>query len=597
MKKPSEQVMTFPANDTDKPGCRMVAEALMAYGVKHVVVSPGSRNAPLIMAVVRRDMQVHPVIDERSAAFVALGMATALAEPVALICTSGTALLNYAPAVAEAFYRHVPLIVVSADRPEAWIDQNDSQTIRQPGALANIVRSMATVRGEMSDADERWMANRKLNDILTAALTAPRGPVHINVPLSMPLTNVTASAPEPLFRKIGVLAPDGRLATDEARRLAALCSGRRVLVVAAQSAPDSRINGAMAAMAALPGVAVIAEPLSNVRVRGVMGECDALLSAPLSDEEVERLNPDILIAFGGAPVSAALKQFVRRLHPAEGWYVGRTDAAIDTYRSLTMRVEIEPPLFFPRFSASMRYLGSKAAKVEGGESYADLWRRFAAMRLQPLGKLADRLTAEGCWCAPLAVREIIDGMRGRAAGINLQLGNGMSVRYAQAFGAEAFHRVDGNRGVSGIDGSVSTAVGASAVSSLPTLLIVGDMSMQYDLGALASTLIGGRLSMVVLNNGGGGIFHFVKTTRSLPERDDYFTGNVRLPLREIAGAYGFRYMRADSFDSLAEGVRELCRPEQAEGAPLILEVVTDGSADAAVFSQLIGSESFADTKS
>lgn len=561
--------------DTAKSGCRMVAEALAAFGVRHVVTSPGSRNAPLIMAVSRRDaFRVHSVVDERSAAFVGLGMAAATGEPVALICTSGTALLNYAPAVAEAYYRHVPLIVVSADRPEEWIDQNDSQTIRQPGALANIVKASAVVPGELLDDDAVWMANRQLNDMLHTALCAPCGPVHVNVPLSMPLTSEAPFDDVPLFSKIELIGPDSRVSTELARRMAAEASGRRVLVVASQCMPDDKVNKAMATLAALPDVAVLAEGVANISVPGVIPVCDSLFSG-IDEEDESRFAPDLLICFGGAPVSDGLKRFLRRTHPQECWRVGIDSCTIDTYRSITRRIDIEPRDFFPRFSASMKFLVGKNSRKG---SFAHEWAFLRQENIQY--GLEQKLP----WCGYAAVKEIISTMAPVASKWDLQLGNGMSVRYALAADAGAFHRIDSNRGVSGIDGSVSTAVGASVLSKLPTLLIVGDMSMQYDIGALASTLISPSLAIVVMSNGGGGIFDYVATTRSLPELSKYFRGEIRLPLGRIAEAYGFEYHRAADFSELADGMAAIARNGREK--PLILEVITDSVADASVFTKI-----------
>lgn len=561
--------------DTAKSGCRMVAEALGAFGVRHVVTSPGSRNAPLIMAVSRRDaFRVHSVVDERSAAFIGLGIAVATGEPVALICTSGTALLNYAPAVAEAYYRRVPLIVVSADRPEEWIDQNDSQTIRQPGALANIVKTCVAVPGELRDEDAVWMANRQLNDAVHTALCAPRGPVHINVPLSMPLTSEAPFDDVPLFSKIELMGPDSRVSTELARRMAAEASGRRVLVVASQCMPDDKVNRAMATLASLPDVAVLTEDLSNLSVLGVIAVSDAHLSG-LNEENESRFVPDILIYFGGAPVSDGLKRFLRRVHPRECWRIGIDPCTIDTYRCITRRIDIEPRDFFPRFSASMKFLASKSG-TKG--SFADGWSSLKQENIQY------GLERKLPWCGYAAVKEIISAMAPVASKWNLQLGNGMTVRYALAADAVAFHRIDCNRGVSGIDGSVSTAVGASALSKLPTLLIVGDMSMQYDIGALASSLISPSLAIVVIGNGGGGIFDYVATTRSLPELSKYFRGEIRLPLGRIAEAYGFEYHRAADFSELADGMAAIARNGREK--PLILEVITDSVADASVFTKI-----------
>nr|WP_301196730.1 thiamine pyrophosphate-binding protein [uncultured Duncaniella sp.] len=217
---------------TDKQSCNILADLLVAHGVRHVVLSPGSRNAPLVLALSRReDLQTDVVIDERSAAFIALGMSIQSGEPVAIVCTSGSALLNYAPAVAEAFYRCAPLIVISADRPEEWIDQDDSQTIWQQNALAPYVKRSCDIPAHTDFPNGKWVCNRLINDLLLEAVNGRRGPVHINIRLDAPL-NKLADYTENASRVIRMVSPSVELPTAEARKIGeSIASPRKVLII------------------------------------------------------------------------------------------------------------------------------------------------------------------------------------------------------------------------------------------------------------------------------------------------------------------------------------------------------------------------------
>jgi len=548
--------------NTDKWGCRQTADALHAFGIARVVTSPGSRNTPLLMAVNRHpSLTVYSVIDERSAAFMALGMAIVSGVPTALICTSGSALLDYAPAVAEAFYRRIPLIVISADRPAEWIDQNDSQTIRQPGALANVVKATYSFKAEASTETERWFVNRTLNDALITATSGCRGPVHINIGVSDPLSTETDISEGP-FRKIDYMDLPPYIPNETARSLGSELCGKKVLVAAGFNAPSSKLNKAMSILAGLPNVAVIAEGLANIHAEGIHTAPDRFIAAADS-AAIDALRPDVLITFGGALVSAPLKRFLRALSPAQNWHVDKSHLTIDCYMSLTRRVDITPEGFFPKLATSLEHLTRTG---ENTGTYAGLWRTVA-------GNKTDSIVPDG-WNGMYATAEILQRI---PRGWNLQLSNGMSVRYALANDLRRFHRVDCNRGVSGIDGSVSTAVGASTAYDRPTLLITGDMSMQYDMGALASEYAGHNLKIAVLNNGGGGIFRFIRTTAHLPEMPTLMNGNVQLPLARLAEAFGFGYLSAVNAAQLDTALKEFVRPARR---PVILEIFTDGNADA-----------------
>ena len=556
----------------DKPAALMLAQALAAYEITDVFVSPGSRNAPLIAALSRMPgLKVSAIVDERSAAFIAMGNALVSGKPAVLVCTSGSALLNYAPAVAEAFYRKVPLIVVSADRPPQWIGQDDGQTIRQPGALANVVKGSFNLRGEFLHRDDLWNCNRLLNEALQLATSGRLGPVHINVSLDEPLFSDSDSE-APAFRKVELVAPAPVVENEMARELAKIAIDRNVLIVGGFNAPSNRLSRAISRLAALPSVVVAADALTNLRGAVQMVNVNRVTRSKFLRKR-EKSHPDLLITFGGSLISRDFKEYLRDMPFAEHWHIGENDSLIDSYFSLTRRVEIAPEGFFPRFAGAMEHFhrvncgipraGRNPAAAGEASLYKSLWYEAD----YDAEEIAAPNRQDG-FDEKAAIFKILKALPKQW---NLQLSNGLTPRYALlAPGASAFHRCDCNRGVSGIDGSVSTALGASLPFSGTTVLITGDMSMQYDIAALSSALLSPRLKIVVINNGGGGIFRKISATRSLIETEQYLTGDIRLPLKELAAGYGLEYFRADSPAALSQALTGFVGEQRR---PAILEVV------------------------
>lgn len=549
-----------------KDACLMLCDLLALYGVRKAVLSPGSRNAPLIIAMERSgDFDTHIVIDEREAAFAALGMSVASQQPVALVCTSGSALLNYAPAVAEACYRRTPLIVISADRPAEWIDQDDSQTIRQPDALANFVRASVDVsESTYAGPDGPWWLNRRLNDVLSAATGRIKGPVHINMQLAEPLTAMTdESTPRVRGTKIDLALPVGdglphKLA-DTYRR------SPKVLAIIGFMDPDPQF-GEYVNRLADTGCVVLKEAQSNIDGRSefVSGTIDATLREirGCEDEYV----PDLVITMGGALLSRHIKAFLRR-HAGRTtiWSVGHHDHAVDCFRGLDTRVEMDPREFVKAVLA----LDSQKPL-----SYAQAWRKASD---------ASRRTAAFASAAPWsdfkAVYELIEA----SPRLHLQVSNGTAIRYVQLFsGYERFASVHCNRGVSGIDGCTSTAVGFSAVRKRPTLFLSGDMSAAYDIGALALPMITPRFKMAVLNNGGGGIFRFIPSTRNLPELERCFAASPRLPLADLARAYGFRYFEAADEKTFKDLLPDFFAESER---PALLNIITPADISAQILTE------------
>lgn len=555
--------------DTDRRFCSMLFDVLEAKGVKDVVCSPGSRNAPLLIAcAARENFRKHIAIDERSGAFMALGLSSVSQSPVALVCTSGTALLNYAPAVAEAFYQNVPLIVISADRPLQWIDQDDSQTLRQFEAFSNFVKGSYELPSWGNDDPELlWYTNRIANDAMIVALSGRKGPVHINVRLGEPLgRKIETERKSP--RIIEMLSSDGIINREILKKLARTLSVSKVLFVAGYMPPDAQLHKSVTEFCSLPNVVPMTETISNLHLGGDSMMIDSVLTA-YDDETLDNLAPDVVVSVGGALVSRKLKEYLRRNSArCQHWSIGWNHTTSDCFMSLTKRIEADPARLLYQLTMATRRL--------------DPWRGAACNYRSDwyvLKSNADTakfmFTKEMPWSELKAYHIIIKNIPRRA---NLFLSNGTAIRYAQILGYNEPHASYCNRGVSGIDGSTSTAIGGAKAYKGPTILLSGDMSMAYDVGALALPDIPDTMKIIVIDNSGGGIFRFIPTTRHLEERDKYFTCSPHLPLRQLADGYGWKYLEATNEKELESGLRKLINSEEKT----IMRVICDGDFSALV---------------
>lgn len=522
----------------DNDVCRMLASLAAAYGVRHVVVSPGTRSAPLAVTFHRAErFCMHTVIDERCAAFMALGMALKTDSPVLMICTSGSALMNYGPALAEAYYRRVPLIAITADRPARWIDQLDSQTMRQAGALAAVVRKSVDIP-VAADTDTALFTKADLEvcDAFEDALGSRRGPVHINVQLDIPLTTLTDKEPFNKARLIKAIRPQG--SPGDFDGISGKIRDKKIIIVCGDTTPRERtaLNSID-----LRGIPVLTEVQANIDHSYSVGTFDRLLKTSCA----EGLEPEIVIAMGGSIVSARLKRWLRTSANTEVYTLGYTDNSTDTYGRLTTRIECDP----------LPFLQALAATVTETE-YSRRWQSFAEesqlknenfVRTNPImaaiGKIADRFRGD------------------------IHVGNGSAIRYAQMM--QWHGPVYCNRGISGIDGCTSTALGYALGGNAPTLLITGDMSAAYDIGALGAAEPPRGFRIVVIDNNGGDIFRNISTTGGLPELEQLFTVPPRLPLRQLAEAYGYRYLEYDSSHPVDSVIEDFLDPD---GTPAIMRL-------------------------
>lgn len=542
--------------------CRQLVALCVSHGVRRVVLSPGSRNAPLLVAFSReKAIEHHVVVDERVAGFVALGMATRSDEPVALVCTSGTALLNYAPAVAEAYYRHVPLIVISADRPDEWIDQDDSQTIRQQGVLNAIVKQSYHLPTRNEDTS-LWHARRLINDALLHAKAPCSGPVHINVPLGGNLCEVT-DVEQDMPIAIEDIRPASQLSLSDAQRLATTISAcPKVMVLVTMSQPSATLQEALTCLAQLPQVIVLTESLANVRCRAFIPTIDRVLTT-IDNSQKPDFAPQLLITLGGAPVSRMVKEFLRQYAPAEHWRIGCESHIIDTMQCITRRLLVDASSVLAHIAPLCRPTTSH---------YAALWydREIVATALH------NRIVDAAPWCDLRAFAHLLPAIPSNTI---LHLSNGTSIRYAQLFDTPQVAASYCNRGVSGIDGSTSTALGASMVDNATHLLITGDMSFGYDTGALATGLASPRFKIVVMDNGGGGIFRFIKGPSDLPELEECFEVQRRQPIEGYAHLHGYKYFHAGDEDTLKSVLPAFFAEDEQ---PAILAITTPAEINATV---------------
>lgn len=549
------------------PVIKEVVALLKHFDVEYVVCSPGSRNAALLQEVdLYQDFKKLVIIDERTAAFTALGIASVSRKPVVLICTSGSALLNYAPAVAEAFYQGIPLIIISADRPMEWIDQDDSQTIRQNGILSNITKAGYDVSALRSDADYIWYVNRIVNEGCLTALSRKMGPVHINIHLS---GKIEESEPDPSDkRRIEVVSGSQLLGSHEIRRLADSLAGKRLLLVAGFMPPDNKLQQAVAMFSELSNVVTMAETVSNLHLPQEYYIIDKVLF-PLQEKEAKALAPDIVISLGGALISRKLKEFLRKYPPQAHYLFSYADKLIDCFQSLTTKLECDPSSLLKSLAKRL----NKFNEREGSILWKNIWTQKRNEAQTPIRDIE--------WSDLKALSILFNAL---PQDTNLFLSNGTVVRYGQIIPYTPTHATYSNRGVSGIEGCSSTAIGGSLVYKRLTCLITGDMSFCYDIGAIMSQIADEKMRIVVLDNNGGDIFRFISATKNLDIREEYLCAPRDLPIESIMESLGWVYYHADNEKRLKSILKDFFADSIV---PKILHIDTTKSANSEILTDFL----------
>lgn len=552
------------------PLAQNVVELCKSKAISDVVITPGSRNAPLTISFVNDAFfNAYSIVDERSAAFFALGVAQRSRKPVVLCCTSGSALLNYYPAVSEAFYSDIPIVVVSADRPVERLDIGDGQTIRQKNVYENHILYSANLYSEIvldqTSNDEKlkqkkWEAQRlnerEINLALNTAIEKS-GPVHINVPFYEPLYDTTPElsvAPiqiEPIREEKTIsgkaLQPYAELWNKSIKKL----------VLVGVNEPNLIEKEYLEWLAKDPSVLVFSETTSNLHQKDFVLRIDNVI-APIeisdnAEELFSALQPDVLLTFGGMVVSKKIKEFLRKFQPKHHWHID-AKKALNTYFCLNKHFDVNPNIFFSKFKPLIKPVQS---------NYRSDWLAFREKINQRHKKYIKDIPF-----SDLKVFFYIFKSMNKAQ--VLHVSNSSVVRYANLFKLSSELEVYCNRGTSGIDGSVSTAVGAALKSKLPTTLICGDLSFFYDSNALWNEYIPNDFKIIVINNGGGGIFRILPGRKKESYFHKFFETRHQMTAEQLSVMYSFGYQKASDEEELQSALVEFFK----RSTPQILEVFT-----------------------
>ncbi len=545
---------------------QQLAALLLKKGITDIVISPGSRNAPMIHTFHGiAGFTCRNIVDERSAAYFALGLSLAKQKPVAIVCTSGTSTLNYAPAIAEAFYQNIPLIVLTADRPDYWIDQAESQCIRQKGIYRNFVKKEVNLPLGESEK-ELWFAARQINECLNLVVSGNPAPVHINIPLEEPLHQlIDAELPE--VKEIEFAAVKPQISKAELSGLAEVVGkSKKIMVLAGQLNPNPALEKVLSAFVAKTGAVVLHEYLSNLNNDQFVGSIDALMAAILEENTLD-YNPDLLITLGGQFVSKSLKQFLRKNKPAEHWHLSLGGEHFDTFQSLTKVIQTEADGFFESLSGQA---------LQAKSDYLQLWKNKETRVNQLRDEFVGNITFSDLKVFGLISQTIPENSV-------VHLGNSSPVRYALIHNRVKQAEYYSNRGTAGIDGSLSTAVGFASESDKINTVIVGDLSFFYDSNALWNKYIGSNLRIVVIHNGGGNIFSMIKGPGETPAfQEHFFTGNSH-KAEGLAKAFGLEYFAANNENELTQALSEFYSPNPKAA---VLEVFTDAEVNVKEFREL-----------
>lgn len=528
------------------PLAQSIIEVCRAKGITDIVISPGSRNAPLTIGFVNNPaFNCYSIADERCAAFFATGMAQQIKKPVAVVCTSGSALLNYYPCVAEAFYSQIPLVVISADRPLEKIDIGDGQTIRQQNVYANHILFSANLLEDAS-AENDALINEAIN---TAILQ--KGPVHINAPFE-----------EPLYETVAELSvsPEVKLLNRQEEAVQNLTqfshiwnSANKKLILVGGSDPKAINIDLLKKLADDPSVIVMTEVTSNLHDETFLNSIDTIIT-PFTKEDFTTWQPEVLLTFGGMIVSKRVKGWLRSYAPQHHWHIDPL-RAYDTFGVLTQHFEVKPDIFLNEFIPEVKPVGS---------NYREMALEVKALRKLKHNEYLAKIPFSDFKAFELILPKLPDNSQ-------LQISNSSPIRYAQLFDVNPTIEVFCNRGTSGIDGSTSTAIGAAVANDKQTTLITGDISFLYDSNALWNNYIPKNFRIIIINNAGGGIFRILPGHAETPVFNTFFETTHNHTAEHLAKMYGFDYVSANDEAGLKDALTGFFGDS---GQPKILEVFT-----------------------
>ncbi len=531
-----------------------IAELLFRKGISNVVLSPGSRSATLSLAIIRHPkLKTFTISDERSAAFIALGMAESLKKPVALLCTSGTAAINYYPAIAEAFYRGIPLIVLTSDRPPELIDQWDGQTIRQKDLYKNHIVAACELSTDIDITENRRFAFREINQIINKAIIHP-GPVHINIPFREPLYPKKGELIK-YSNDIPIFSPEiTKLQVNSSDIKTSLNSFRRVMILVGQMPENKTLNKILFEISKDKEALIIGDHISNIHPKDHFISSQDVFLANGRNSKLPK--PDLLVTLGRSILSKNLKTYLRNIKGLVHWQVGNYEPH-DTYFKLQKVISIP----------ELRFLQITQTFFESEEPFIDAWK----IEDQKAQKHISKVLEEKEFSELKAVAEVLKGIKKKT---DLHLANSLATRYANILQhlLPEDCQVFCNRGTSGIDGCSSTAVGHALSSDKLQILITGDLAFFYDRNAFWHNYDLSNLRIVLLNNHGGGIFRVIKGPSEQAELDEYFDTFQNLNAKNTVKDFNMEYRSVCNLEDLQNHLKSFYKKSLN---PVLIEIETE----------------------
>ena len=541
--------------NTTKVSALICVELFYQKGGRTVVISPGSRNAPLTIAFQKNaNIECIAIPDERSAGFFAMGLAKARDEKVALVCTSGTALLNYYPAIMEANFQGIPLIVISADRPESLIGQGVGQSIQQKEVFGDSVRKFVHINDELNSAEEAWYANRQINEAINASSGKNAGPIHINLGFSESLYLQDDVEPNTdFYRNIVVHTPASQLPAQTVKEIVSNWkSAKRKMILCGMLENPNELEEILTKLESNSDVVILHESTSNLSSNLGISTIDRVLQLVENDESCQ---PELLLTVGKHVISKRIKSFLKKAGIKKHWSIIENGETIDTFQSLSDIYEV----------SATHFLEPLTCVIEEKKSYQEKWYGLRSQSILRHEHYLEKVDFSDLAAFSMVLSSISDTY-------HLELANSSVIRYAQLFPRGNWKSSSSNRGTSGIEGSTSTAVGYCLGSKQDTLLITGDVSFFYDSNGLWNDHVPSNFRIIVLNNGGGGIFRFIEGPSTVENHETFFESAHNLSVKGIAQTFGLDYSICDSEASLKNELPEFL--STGGDRPKILEVKT-----------------------
>jgi len=542
------------------PLAQTIVESCISAGIEHVVISPGSRNAPLTIGFSNHPkVKTYSIVDERCAAFFALGIAQQTQKPAAVVCTSGSALLNYYPAVSEAFFSDIPLVVISADRPAYLVNIGDGQTINQENALEKHVLYSACLK---SDENQPKAAIQNYNEIELAKTLRislhKQGPVHINAPFQEPLYQKTETLSVHIQNALNFAKPDIKEFQLDNLIEDWNAADKRMILVGVNN-PASINQEYLDFFAEDDSCIIFTEATSNFHHPCFFSSIDGII-APIetrvdADKLFKDLQPDVLLTFGGMIVSKKIKSFLRKFSPKAHYHID-TKKAYDTFFCLKEHIKAEPNLVFSELIPKLNLKSS---------TYFKTWNDYHIKQIERRKDYVSEIQFTDFW----VFNAIIEAFPKKE---HLQFGNSSTIRYANLFDLHPSNPAFCNRGTSGIDGSTSTAIGASVIHQQPTTFVTGDLSFLYDSNALWNNYVPTHFKMIIINNSGGGIFRILPGEKEKEYYKTYFETTHELNAAHLAKMYNWGYNSANDKESSLKEIDNLF--SKVHNQPQILEIFT-----------------------